>query len=183
MVSKMIRILEQLRQTAAARAAALEKLLKESGLDDDAIAPLMVLRIDGPEPFDKGIPTLAKGVYRRPTPMIAARFEYAGRWIEPGLEWLSVADMEHAVADRTVQSSIESHRRHWVGSAPAVVPPERLTLYGIMGEAKEDQTYLVWQEDDSLEPEVWDYSGHNQNIHENIEKYIQWIIETGEKLS
>jgi hypothetical protein len=169
-------LLEKVRSTARERAAAVETMLKESGLREQDIAPLVRLQIDQPEPFPNGIPTLAKGVYRRATPMVAARFEYAGRWVEPGREWLGIRDMEKAIKNRRVLSQIESHRRHWAGSAPATFPKERLTLFGIVEGEEENQTYLVWPEDEETESQVWDYSGQHEHRHANLAAYLEWIL-------
>ena len=169
-------ILQEVRSTVGERAAAVEGMLKQSGLRDQDIAPLMQLQIDEPEPYPHGIPTLAKGTYRRPTPMVAARFDHAGRWIEPGREWLGIRDMEKAIKNKRVLSHIESHRRYWAGSAPATVPRERLTLFGIVEGQEENQTYLVWPEDEGTEPEVWEYSAQHEHKHANLAAYLQWIL-------
>ena len=134
-------------------------------------------QLSDPEPFDKGIPTLAQGIYRPPTPMVAARYAFAGRWMEGEIAWLGVADMEAALSNEELLEDIESKRQHWTGSAPALFPPDRLTLFGTVEEQWEDQWYLVWPERDGKEPAVWVYSGQSEHKHENLAKYLEWQLE------
>ena len=65
---------------------------------------LLVQEVHEPEPFERGIPTLKREVYRKPTPMLKARFQFAGTWTNAGAghTWLSVSDMEAAWNDKKI---------------------------------------------------------------------------------
>jgi len=171
-------LLEEVRATFPARFAATARLLGEAGMDAAAIAELATEVVGEPEPFDRGIPTLREGVHRPVTPMLAARFAYAGTWTQSLQTWLGIADMERAHVDSVVGEHIASHREHWEGSAPARFPSERLSLFGLVDEQPEDQTYLVWPPGDGPEPELWTYAGHHEQRFPDLRHYLRWVLTT-----
>jgi hypothetical protein len=167
-------LLQRVADTGPDRYAAVAAMFADEGFED--LDP-GEFELSDPEPFDKGIPTLTRNVYRPPTPMVAARFAFAGRWMEAETAWLGIADMEAVLGNEEVLEHIDSHRQHWTGSAPALFPTDRLTLFGVVEEEWENQTYLVWPERDGEEPSVWVYSGHSEHKHENLAKYLEWLLE------
>ncbi len=127
-------LLQKVADTGPDRYAAVAAMFDDEGFEPDPDG----CELSDPEPFDKGIPTLTRNVYRPPTPMVAARFAFAGRWMDAETAWLGIADMEAVLGNEEVLEHIDSHRRHWTGSAPALFPPDRLTLFGVVEEEWEN---------------------------------------------
>ncbi|MBI1923707.1 hypothetical protein HYR99_05600 [Candidatus Poribacteria bacterium] len=138
---------------------------------------LLAQEIRAPEPFLRSIPTLKKGAYRQPTPQVSARFQFAGRWINAGVghTWLSVPDMEAAWEDKKILEQIRICQKYWQASAPQRFEWNRLSLFGIETEQYEE-TYLVWSEDESKEPEIYLYSGHEENRFKDLQDYLEFLV-------
>ena len=101
--------------------------LKKEGMTEEEIGPVEQ-NLKKAEPIKKGIPTLKKGVYRKPSPMVEERFNYAGTWQQIDDVWLGVSDMEKQLKKSGVQETIKAQKENWDGSAPMQFPPERLSL-------------------------------------------------------
>jgi hypothetical protein len=133
-------------------------------------------RVKPPDPIRKGIPTLKKGVYRKPTPMIEERFLFAGQCKIDGIyTWLGLPDMAKAWTNPRIQKQINIRRVHWEESAPQQFPPERLSLFAT--EPREgEEIYLVWPAGSSKEPEVWTYFGWSENKYPNLREFLKWKL-------
>jgi hypothetical protein len=172
---KIIELLDSVKEAFPDKARKVARGLAKAGMTKEEIGPLEQT-IDPPEPFKSGIPTLKKGVNRKPSPMIEARFKYAGTWKQIDRVWLGVRAMEETLKRRSVQQSFKSMKENWEGSAPARFPAERLSLFAIVDGSDEDQTYLVWPEKDGAEPEIWAYAGQGETKHKNLEQYLKWVL-------
>src|SRR5262249_54729371 len=103
------------------------------------------------------LPTFKKGVSRPVTPMLRARFAYAGTW-QTGYElWLGPSDLARWLKKREVRSQRQVRREHAEDSAPALFADEQLSLFAVKKRLFEDVIYLVWAYDDG-EPELWSYA-------------------------
>jgi hypothetical protein len=129
------------------------------------------------EPVRKGVPTLERGVYGELTPMLEARFKYAGAWTNAALShtWLGIRQMEEARTDKAILNQIMVRKKNWPGSAPEKFPKSRLSLFGIDREEYEE-TYLVWEDDLTKEPAVYVYPGHEERIFPHLDDYIKYLI-------
>jgi hypothetical protein len=129
-----------------------------------------------PEPIGRGIPLLEKGEYRDATPQLQERFSSAGRvedaWA--GQAWLGLSDMEAAWSDPGILEQVRNRQDNWEGSAPAAVPWDRLTLFGVNREEFEE-TYLVWPESRSAEPEVWVYLSQAESRYPDLRTYLEHL--------
>ena len=139
--------------------------------------------LSSPEAAMRGIPTLDPDVWRKPTPVLRARYAYAGSWINAsgGQEWLSLADMAKIPRDETVMKHIRSHRDHWNGSAPAQFEFGRLSLFALSRANPESHMYLVWPAKERGEPELWTYSGQSERKFKNLQAYVESILTKYEK--
>lgn len=151
----------------------LEKMYEDENYDG-----AMIQKVHPAEPFDIGIPTMAKGVYRKPTPMIEARFKYAGTWESAGLghTWLDVKDMKKEMDSRAVTRQVELRKADWKNSAPAMFPPERLSLFGLEREERQE-TYLVWGEREGEEPQIWAYGEFDEHKFKNLAVFLKKLLE------
>ena len=136
-----------------------------------------------PEAATAGIPTLDPDVSRKPTPMLRARYAFAGSWTNAsaGQEWLSLADMAKIPRDKKVMKHIRSHRDHWEGSAPAQFEFDRLSLFALSRDNPESHMYLVWPEQEKGEPELWTYSGQSERKFKDLKAYVESILTKYEK--
>lgn len=130
-----------------------------------------------PEEFSYGVPTLEKDVYKKQTSMVEARFLFCGTWTNAGLghKWLSLSEMESIWDNEKIIKQILIRQKNWTKSVPALIPRHCLSLFGIEKNEYEE-TYLAWDKDDSFEPKVYVYTGHEEKIFENIKKYIEFLI-------
>lgn len=75
-------LLNQFKESFPLRKQKVIEVLQQDGVDPDSITLYLKLKIAKPEPIEQGIPTLEEGYYRQPTPMIKARFDFAGTIVD-----------------------------------------------------------------------------------------------------
>jgi hypothetical protein len=146
---------------------------------DPAIAEDLKLELSPPRSLRR-VPTFEVGVSRGLTPMLEARFEYAGR-IRRGLAiWLSLRQMGMTVRNREICLNHRARRTDWIGSPPDLHPDSRLSLFGITDGVPQNAVYLVWG-DEGDEPRVWSCSGMNADEFGNLEEYLRWHLRDADR--
>ncbi len=130
------------------RKAAIEKLMKEHGLDKS-----VELKFTAPEEVQT-IPTFASKKIYPPTPLLKARFEYASTVQYATDTWLSVSQMQRWMRKKEVRSYHNALRENWESSAPMLFRDDQLTLLEITEGVPDSLTYLIWCHE-GAEPELW----------------------------
>lgn len=145
--------------------------------ESDEYASEFPQKIRPASPITKGIPTLKRGVHRRPTPMIRQRFEFCGAWKGAfiGLEWLSVSGMRSALRNKEIMHQIRGRRDYCEGSAPAIYDWDSLSLFAV-DRLDKDEIYLVWDEDERKEPKVVWYFAQSESEFANLKEYLEYLL-------
>lgn len=134
-------------------------------------------RIEAPEPGPDRIATLRPGVSRPLSPMLAARFRFAGAWSNARLSqnWLSLSEIARALNDERIKRSIDLRIENSYGDdPPGGVASEDCAIFG-HNPFELDETYLVWKEGQE-EPIVWEYFGADDSVFSNLERYLEYIV-------
>ncbi len=124
------------------------------------------------------IGTFDKDCVRPLTPMLQARFAYAGSWkeAEPGHEWLSLNQIAAAMQGPDVIQRLKDRIEIWWEGTPLKeLPWSRITLFGhyfLQGE----EIYLIWPEAYGAEPEVISYAGNYEERYPDFEHYLRTMI-------
>jgi hypothetical protein len=128
-----------------------------------------------PVVLDTGVPTLAKGQYREPSPQLLERFAFAGTWENAilGQTWLSAKRMREAWRQGTVRKQVDARRRYWQNSILQIEAADRVSLLGM--EVDDDETYLVWKSEE--EPRVLLYSGHSETWYPDLLHLVTAFLE------
>jgi hypothetical protein len=137
----------------------------------------MRYRLDPPsEQLAERVPTLARDSYKPITPMLRARFEFAGCWVLPesGKTWLTIEEMESIWNSSRILSQIEIRKQNWTDSIVARFPTNQLSLFGL-DLPDYNETYLHWTET-SLEPEVHSYYGAEENVYSDFREFLKHLI-------
>ena len=121
------------------------------------------------------VPTFDSAVTQKPTAMLKARFDVAGRIVRFSEEWLAVNDMSQAMQTASVRATHDSHRRNWADSAPMRYSDAQLTLFAYRPNVRGDLVYLAWPSHDK-EPEVWVYTGMQSEVFEDFIAYMKWLL-------
>lgn len=127
-------------------------------------------KIRAPEKLPGRVPTLDGG--GRPfSPMLRARFAFAGRWENAilGQTWLSASEMARATKRAAFRKEVALRRESWTHSIVAKRPLDRLTLFAIDADDG-DATYLVWGP--SAEPKVLQFAGASETLYANLAAYL-----------
>jgi hypothetical protein len=126
------------------------------------------------------VSTLQRGHYRKITPYLRARFEYAGSWKEAdaGNKWLGLKQMEAALQDPSVLEQIRARPEIWTESPLVQMPSSRISLFGLYPEQYEE-IYLIWplDDDDGSEPEILSYAGNYEYQFSNFAEYLKCLID------
>jgi hypothetical protein len=122
------------------------------------------------------LPTLKRGSSQPITPLLAARFTFAGRWLHAslGMEWLAPTHLRKAYTDVQIRQQIAIRREHWDGCILAQLPPERITLFGI-DRVEFAEVYLAWKRP-GTEPAVHWYTGQHEYGFANLTKYVEFLL-------
>lgn len=150
------------------------ELNKRFGLD--SVSGLSQL-LEPPTPLERGIPTLAKGVYKTPSEMLKHRFQYAASWKDAtlGLRFLSIREMEDIWTNEAALKSIQIRRETWSDSPPATTAWNQLTLFAF-DLIEGNEVYLVWQSTGvyppSNEPEVVEFIGWDTNHFRSLGDFV-----------
>lgn len=163
------KLLNEIRADFPRLKAAAETLMRHKyGLNDS-----LELTVSPPEKF-RFLPTFDPNRQRRPSPMLKARFEYAGTIDHGGDTWLAPSKMERWMKKRVVRSYHKSLREHWEKSAPMLFADHDLTLFSVTEDVPDNLTYLVWK--GAEEPEIWSYLGMNGHKFKNLAAYLTWLL-------
>jgi hypothetical protein len=148
---------------------AAEALMRQLGLNDS-----LALTVSPPGKT-RSLPTFDPKRRRRPSPMLKARFTYAGTIDYGGDRWLDPAEMEHWMRKRRVSGYHKALRENYEGSAPCVFPDSDLTLLIVTEGVPDNLTYLVWIKSKD-EPEIWSYRGMETYKFKNLASYFTWLL-------
>ncbi len=132
-----------------------------------------------PKPLSQlGVATLQPNHYKPLSPMLKARFEYAGSWKEAdaGHEWLDLTQIEECLRDQRVLKQIRERMQVWNESPIAKLPLSRISLFGIYGDQSEE-IYLIWPEKNGTEPKVLSYAGNFEAEFTNFGHYLKHLID------
>jgi hypothetical protein len=147
--------------------------IDENSLNDRK-SPPFELDISPPDPFGE-IPTFDSTVSHALTPQLKTRFTHSGSWLYGTQYWLSPMAMREWIDKPNIRKYHQSLRENWEGSAPNVVPDDRLSLLEVGRLSPDSVVYLVWAEDSRQEPQVWRYSGMESAEYTSLEEYLKWL--------
>ncbi len=154
--------------------AALLPLLKRENDRENAKGPL-AQRVHAAEPAAARIPTL-DGKTRPMSPMLRARFAFAGRWENAvlGQTWLSTTEMGRALTTRQYKEEIALRRENWTSSPVAKLTLDRLSLFAADVD-DQDATYLVWvaARESAAEPKVIQFAGGSESTYKDLAAYLK----------
>ncbi len=110
------------------------------------------------------------------SPMLRARFEFAGRWENANLcqTWLSLENIAEWFADTNLVEAMRLRRENWDHVPPANVASDKCAIYGFDMEEVEE-TYLVWR-DTRQEPEVWRFVGADYKCFRDLERFLEYLV-------
>jgi hypothetical protein len=175
-VAKRINVkLQRLVDTYPMRATEVGAILLNSGLKPATIEQLLVLKLGRAANDLSDVAVFQAGTRRPLSPMLTARFSFAGAIHDLSGHMLSISDIDQILGKKRLKAVVDSHRQHWEGSAPATVPPDRLSVFSISNLDDDDLTYLVWANQRSHEPQLWSYSGQHESRYKNLETYLEYL--------
>ena len=163
-------LLDGIKADCPRRKKAAEQLMRQAGIQDS-----LELAISPRESVSE-LPTFDRKISRQLSPMLKARFDYAGSWRMGQEIWLSATEMPSYLKRRAVRQCHRALRDQWEGSAPMVFSDRCLSLFGVTEYVPEDLVYLAWREKER-EPEVWVYEGMESHNFANLEEYLRWRLE------
>lgn len=143
--------------------------------------------VDGwspPVSMSHGVPTLQSHEYRRPSPLLATLFSFAGRWERAFREQtlLGVREMEHVWRpDSPSFAQVCMRRDLWDWSVVAQRGLEDLTLLALDSRER-TEVYAVWPgaaDIASTEPTIVEYTSGDEKVHQDLESYVDGLLKAG----
>ncbi|WP_068497897.1 hypothetical protein [Paenibacillus kribbensis] len=120
------------------------------------------------------MPTLAPGKTRPLSPLLAARYRYAGGWKDIGEHLLLPAEVLRIARTEQFRGWISDMRNYWVESAPYRFGDDRLSLLSVANEEAGHFSMLVWKEPGE-EPEVWTYASQHEYRFSHLLHWFKWL--------
>jgi hypothetical protein len=170
-------LLQRLVDTYPQRATEVRQILLQSGLKEAEIAKHLKLKLGRPEPTAQAVPLVAADRSRPPSAMLRERFAFAGAMHDIAGHFLSAKEMADLSKKKRFQEIYRAQAQHWSGSAPATVPPERLSVFSVRSLDDGDLTYLVWPEREGGEPALWQYAGQSETRYAHLVDYLNYLCE------
>ena len=165
--TQISRLFEGLQQRFPFLVEKIEAFLAESGLHEPYDGKL---EFGSPSALTE-ISTFDLALQRQLSPMLHARFTFAGGILFCHEELLSLEAIVQATVNEEVLSTHNSLREHWEGSAPMQFSDRQLSVFAKQRQALDGITYFVWP-DDRVEPEIWQYASMQENRYANLAEWI-----------
>lgn len=133
--------------------------------------------------FHKGVPTLEAGVYRKPSPMLKARYELFGKWLNATHgDWLDTKEMEslwnESIEDERlsgIAGSVKASMGNWEDHATGLFALHRISIFAASDNGYE-MICLIWF-DGTEEPELWVYDCNGESRYKDLAAYLQAYID------
>lgn len=135
-------------------------------------------RIKPPEPIPDVIQTLDPKVSRVISPQLKDWYSKVGAVVEGSWKYLSPSMIKSTVKLAKVKEIVASHREYWDDSAPMIFSDSSLSVFSLIGDISDgDLIYLVWPQEDSTEPELWEYFWQSQTRYKDLCAYVTALME------
>lgn len=161
---------------APQRASEVARLLADSGIDQETITKELAVKVMKAEPGTSMLPTFDPRKERGVSPMLAARMSYAGTISDNLEKWLSVREISKQINSKKIRKVFDSLKNHWVNSAPAIFREDQISIFGISRGNENDITFLVWNQEDEQEPQIFRYFGQSESIFANLNAFLEWTL-------
>jgi hypothetical protein len=143
-------------------------------LPEDVSLEEMRMDVLPPEPTSLELPTFDPSYQRPLSSMLKARFEFGSDIYRGYMRWLSIEGMRLHLRSEGLLQNHRSLREHWEGSAPMQCSDRGLSLFAIDPELSTDLVYLVWQDQEQQEPELWLYCGMEEKRFADLAEFLAW---------
>jgi hypothetical protein len=169
------KLLQKWADSAPQRAERVARELRKVGVDERFIKKMLhvKLKLAKPKALPPELPTFDPKVKRTLTPMLEARFRFAGTLSDDTERWLGPEDMKKLMISAKGLKNFKSFKNHWEGSAPNKFPESRVSLFGV-GYIPDNWTYLVWPASGSKEPALYRYVGQEESIFADLNAFLKW---------
>lgn len=137
--------------------------------------------ISDPIGFQKGVPTLEKGVYRQASPMLKARYDSLGKWVNATHgDWLEQHEMESLWDNdderlTRIARNVKASMENWENHATGLFTKNRISIFAASDNGYE-MICLIWF-DGIEEPELWVYDCNGESRYKDLACYLQAYID------
>jgi len=136
--------------------------------------------IEPPEKFEDKIQTLDKNVSHPLSPMLKKRFEFCSAWKNAylGQKWLSFWEINNWESNKTLVEWVNLRKENSFSENEPFVkyPLKNIAVFSFDPDFP-NETYLVWDDDNSVEPEIWLYFDAEFYTFTNFERFLLYINE------
>ncbi len=122
----------------------------------------------------RSVPTFSPIRRRALSPLLAEYYRHVGVVTVDSQRILTPAGMARPIRSRAVLGYHRALRENWEDSAPQHHKDSDLGLLSYTPELIDHLTYLVWTKF-SREPEVWHYSGMQEDRFDDLRHYLRWL--------
>jgi hypothetical protein len=131
-------------------------------------------QITSPPEELRPIVTLDSARTRELSPMLKARFSFAGEWQNAAASqrWLSLQQISVVSSCQQIMQQISLRINNWPTSLLSTTPPDSVALFGI-DEDEGEETYLVWHE--GIEPIIVTYIGNEERAYPDFKEYLLFL--------
>lgn len=119
--------------------------------------------------------------FRKLSPMLKLRFEYASSWKNANLDqdWLSLKEISDIYNNDIAKEWISLRKENWSKTPPESISASHCTLFAL-NPYEPEEAYLVWVEG-NIEPQVWRYFGADYKMFFNLERFLEYLVGEREK--
>ena len=161
-------ILDSIKADFPNRKLTAETIMRANGIEED-----LQMQIKTPSSVGM-LPTFNSEVMHIATPMLKARFDYAGAWSMAYSIWLGADELGCHMQSQIVQLYHTALRENWDDSAPMKFSDDKLTLFGIKEGVPQDLIYIVWC-NGGREPEIWMYESYSEHRFSHLVSFLEFV--------
>ena len=117
---------------------------------------------------------VADGSRKKLSPQLKQRFDFCDRLVDITEVMLGIDEIEKYVKSNNFIEWYSVMKSEWSRSAPQIYEKSHISIFSVTSEEDGDYCLLVWKTD-KTEPELWHYSGQNEQIFSNLSEYLDWL--------
>lgn len=119
--------------------------------------------------------------FRKLSPMLKSRFEYASSWKNANLDqdWLSLKEISEIYNNEIAREWLNLRRENWSENPPKSISASHCAHFAL-NPYEPEEAYFVWIEE-IIEPQVWRYFGADYKMFLNLDRFLEYLVGEREK--
>lgn len=117
---------------------------------------------------------MVDGSRKKLSPQLKQRFDFCDRLVDITEIMLGIDEIEKYIKSSNFMEWYSVMKSEWYKSAPQIYDKSDISIFSVTSEDDGGYCLLVWKTN-KIEPELWHYSGQNEQIFSDLSQYLDWL--------